>query len=515
MCVRNHAGHDTTCRGETTDDGFTKLDGQQALGQTRHLTLLSMPPLPLRHHVSAVLLAALALAGCASLSAPASDAQAGVAVPAGWSAGAGTREPAALADWWQRFGDPVLAGLVRDAQAANTDIESARAALRQARALAQVQAAAGLTVDASGSAQRGRSASQSATNSFGVGIDASWEPDVFGGRRASTRAAELDASASAASLGDVQVSVAAEVALNYMTLRATETRLAIALDNLASQQETLQITQWRVQAGLATSLEAEQARAAAEQTRAQSQSLATSAQQSRHALALLTGRSADALVLPAGTIPQAGGELALAFPAETLRQRPDVRAAEFDALAAAQRVVRADADRYPSLRLSGSLGLSALTLSGLTGPGAVASAILASVAWPVVDGGAASAQLRAQQAAYDQARARHRAAVLTALKDVEDALVALRGDRERLATLRSAAEAAGNAALLARQRYSSGLVDFQIVLETQRSQLSAQDGVASAEAAVASDHVRLYKALGGGWQPDTATAAAESSPVTP
>lgn len=474
-----------------------------------------MPSTPLARHASTLLMATLALAGCASLPVPATDARAGVVVPAGWSAGAGSREAGPAADWWQGFGDAALTGLVREALAANTDIESARAGLRQARALADVQGAAGASIGLSGSAQRSRSVSQPATNSWRAGFDASWEPDVFGGRRAATRAAELDVDASAATLGDVQVSVAAEVALNYVTLRATEARLAIALDNLASQQETLQITRWRVQAGLATSLEAEQARAAAEQTRAQSQSLATSAQQSRHALALLTGRSVDALALPAGPIPQAGSTLALAFPAETLRQRPDVRAAEYDAQSAAQRVAQADAGRYPSFRLSGSLGLAALTLSGLTGPGAVASAILASVSWPVYDGGAANAQLRAQQAAYDQARARHRAAVLTALKDVEDALVALRGDRERLETLRAAAEAADNAALLARQRYASGLVDFQTVLETQRSQLSAQDSVASAQAAVASDHVRLYKALGGGWQPDGASAAAEPpSPVT-
>ena len=123
---------------------------------------------------------------------------------------------------------------------------------------------------------------------------------------------------------------------------------------------------------------------------------------------------------------------------------------------------------------------------------------------PLFDGGACAAQVRAQQAALEQAHAGYQAAVLTALKDVEDALVALRGDRERLARLQQAAEAAGNAALLARQRYSSGLVDFQTVLETQRTQLSTQDSVASAGADLSADHVRLYKALGGGWQPGSA-----------
>ena len=119
---------------------------------------------------------------------------------------------------------------------------------------------------------------------------------------------------------------------------------------------------------------------------------------------------------------------------------------------------------------------------------------------PRFDGGAARARVRAQDAALEQARSAYQATVLGALKEVENALVALRGDRERLARLRNAADAAGNAALLAQQRYASGLIDFQVVLETQRTLLSTQDSVASTAASVATDHVRLYKALGGGWQ---------------
>lgn len=454
------------------------------------------------------LVAALLLAGCASLTPPAVDSSAGVNAPAQWnnaaSARAATDLPAdSLADWWQRFGDTELSRLVADALAANTDVASARAALRQARALRDVeQAQAGPRLDASGSAQRSRSNGASASNSFRAGFDASWEPDVFGGNRAGVAASEADVQASTASLGDVQVSVAAEVALAYLTLRGSEARLAIARDNLASQQDTAQIAQWRVQAGLATSIESEQARASVEQTRAQIPSLQKAIAQSRHQLALLTGRTIGELQLAASNeVPQPASDLALAFPADTLRQRADVRAAEARVSAAAQRIVQADAARYPSFSLSGSLGLQALTLSGLTGGGAVASALLASVSLPIFDGGAAKAQTAAQQAAYDQAREAHRSAVLVALKDVEDALVALQRDRERLATLQQAAEAAGNAALLARQRYGSGLVDFQTVLETQRSQLSAQDSVAASRVDVATDHVRLYKALGGGWTP--------------
>ena len=144
----------------------------------------------------------------------------------------------------------------------------------------------------------------------------------------------------------------------------------------------------------------------------------------------------------------------------------------------------------------------AATLGGLANHASLVSALLASVSLPLFDGGAATAQVRAQQAALEQAHITYRATVLTALTDVEDALVALRGDRERLAHLVLAATAADNAALLARQRYSSGLIDFQTVLETQRTRLSTQDSVVSANASLGADHVRLYKALGGGWRPD-------------
>jgi outer membrane protein TolC len=155
-----------------------------------------------------------------------------------------------------------------------------------------------------------------------------------------------------------------------------------------------------------------------------------------------------------------------------------------------------------------------LTLGSLTSGASVVSSLLGSISLPLFDGGAARAQVRAQEASLDQARASYQSAVLTALKDVEDALVALRNDRTRLATLQKAAEAAQNAALLARQRYASGVIDFQTVLETQRTALNTQDSVATTSADLHADHVRLYKALGGGWQPqiDNSNATAGVPP---
>lgn len=174
-------------------------------------------------------------------------------------------------------------------------------------------------------------AGRTTSNSFQAGLDANWELDFFGANRSALNASEATARASAASLGDVQVSVAAEVALSYITLRNAQARLTIANDNLASQQETLQITQWREQAGLVTALETEQARAAAEQTAALAPALQTGIEQASHALAVLVGRPPAALTVllsDVAPVPQPDGDLALRMPAETLRQRADVRSAE-------------------------------------------------------------------------------------------------------------------------------------------------------------------------------------------
>lgn len=453
-------------------------------------------------------LAAL-LTGCASWS-PTTQELPTVPVPMLWSTAAtsatsANAAPAAntLAQWWQKFNDPLLGTLVEEALQANTSIRTAQAALQQSRALRDIRTAGMLPgISASGAVQRSKSANMDASNSFRAGLDASWEPDIFGGNRSTLNAGEADAQVSEASLADVQVSIAAEVALAYIQLRGQQAQLLIARNNLVSQQETLQITDWRTQAGLVSSLELEQARAASEQTHAQIPALEAGIARTRHSLAILTGRAPDtllALISSPLPVPQASDDLALSIPAQTLRQRPDVRAAEYRISAALARVDAADAARYPSFSIGGSLGLNALTLGALTNGASLTAALLGSISVPLFDGGAAKAQVRAQEAALAQARIGYQSVVLTALKDVEDALVTLQGDRARLGHLQSAAVAAENAALLAQNRYTSGLIDFQTVLQTQRTLLTAQDSVASTTADISTDHVRLYKALGGGW----------------
>lgn len=471
------------------------------------------PIRPRRWPVAIAVAVAVWLTACTSVPAPVAT-RMPPELPTQWSAGearAGTSTTELVA-WWRRFDDPALAALIATALDANPSVTGAQAALRQARALAEVQRAGlGPVLSASGSAQHSRSDGGDASNAFKAGVSASWEVDVFGGNRAAADASDADARASAASLGGVQVSLAAEVATRYIDLRGLQARLAMARSNLATQVETLQITRWRAQAGLVSSLDVEQAVSAAEQTRAQIPALQTSLGQALNALAVLTGQAPGTLgtsLDDEAPIPAAPAGLALAFPAETLRQRPDVRAAELKVQSAASRVAVADAARHPSFGLSGSLGLSALTLGSLIDGASLLRSLLASVSAPLFDGGAARAQLRAQEAALDQARASYRDTVLTALQDAEDALVAIRGDRERLGRLQAAASAAANAEWLARQRYRSGLVDFTTVLGTQRTLLSTQDSVASAQASLSARHVQLYRALGGGWTPDAEAAAA-------
>lgn len=220
---------------------------------------------------------------------------------------------------------------------------------------------------------------------------------------------------------------------------------------------------------------------------------------------ILTGQAPAALesaLREAKPLPVAPENLAMTLPADTLRQRPDVRVQEQKVIAAVANLSAQERANFLSLRLSGSLGLSAATFAALGTSGAtLATSIASSLSQTLFDGGANSARVQERQAAVEIARINYRATVLTAPQEVEDALVQLQGDKERVVQLQVAQEAARNAQLLANQRYSSGLVDFQTVLDTQRTLLSSQDSVATAQAAISTDYVRLYKAAAGSrWQ---------------
>lgn len=407
------------------------------------------------------------------------------------------------ATWWNDFHDPLLAELIDRAMLANPSILSSQAALQQARALRDANLAANrLNLAVSGSVQRNTADEGPSSVVFRGGLDASWELDVFGANRSAVANSEAELQASIANLRDMQLSMTAEVVLAYIQLRGLQAQLEIARHNLSSQQETLQITVWRAQAGLVTSLEVEQAKTAESQSAAQLPALQTSLDKARHSLAVLTGQTPNELeaeLQAAGPIPQIDAQVANVIPADSLRQRADVRAAEARITAALAAVDEAQKARLPRFRLGGSLGMTALTLAGFNNGAALASQILGAVAMPILDGGASKARVRVQQAGLEQSRAAYQNTMLTALKEVEDALISLRNDRERLGYLQQAASSADNAALLAQNSYNSGLVDYQTVLQTQRTLLVTQVSVANVQTDLSSGHVRLIKAMGGGW----------------
>jgi NodT family efflux transporter outer membrane factor (OMF) lipoprotein len=467
------------------------------------------------------MLASLGLAGCAAVG---PDYQAPTpAVPAGWNRTGTVTSPVTLAAapgdlslWWQRLNAPLLSALIDEALRANLDLRSAQARLREARARYDVAASGRYpSVTASGSARRIRSSEEigsgATQNLFGAGFDASWELDVFGGVRRSVEASGADQDSAQASLEDTRVSLVAEVALNYVDVLTLQIRLGIARASLARQSETLQLTEWRAQAGLVSSQDVEQARSSREQTRALIPSLQTSLAEAEHRLDILLGQapgSVHARLAAAADLPTVPGQVAVGIPADTLRQRPDVRAAERRLAAETARVGVAEAARYPAFNLSGSIGLEALTFGGLGDSGAGTSSLLAGFTAPIFDAGRLKSQVEVQDAVREQALVAYEQSVLTALQDVENALVAFARSLEREEALANAVEAARIAALLARQRYSTGLVDFQSVLDTERSMLVVEDSLASTHADGVLALIRLYKALGGGWSPQAETRPA-------
>lgn len=439
-------------------------------------------------------------------------------VPSQWSGEltGGASERLEVADWWQHLGDQQLTSLVARALDASPDVAAARARLREARAqrgLAGAELWPSVMLGASG--QYIDSSADSGTGDdqefYSAGFDASWEPDLFGGRRRALEAASADVEAATASLHDVHVTLAAEVARTYVELRSAQARIAIARANLASQSETLDLARWRMEAGLASSVDFEQARTNAEQTRASIPTLETSRAQTEHRLAILLGVAPTALSdeLTAGApIPSIAKPLTTGIPADVLRQRPDVVAAERTLAAESARVGEATAAKYPSLSLSGSLGPEALTIGALTSGSSIAAGVAGSLAQTIFDAGRIASRIEARDAIQEQALAEYRATVLTALEDVENALVALVMTRERSAALARGVGSARSAALLARHQYEAGLIDFQTVLDTERTVLTVEDDLTTAQANGTIAVIQLYKALGGGWP---ATDGAASS----
>ena len=450
-----------------------------------------------------LLIATTSLASCAVGPNYAPVSAGNMGVPESYSGGTGTAlNDSELASWWTRFSDPTLNALVEQAITANLDITQAESRLRQARE-ASIQAGAELLPSASASARGGRNilSPGNDSSSYSLGIDASWQADLFGGARRSVEAARADEAASGYDLASVRIAIIAETVTNYIDLRLAQEQLAIAQSTARYQRDNYDIARWRVQAGLASSLDEQQARTQLAQTEATIPDNEASIRNALNRIAVLTGQApgaATAALEPAGAIPTPPSNVATGFPADTLRQRPDVRSAERSLAAATARIGVARAQLLPSLDITGTIGTSALSPGGLLD--IVTGSLFAGLSQLLFDGGAAASRVRAQEAAVDGAFAAYRQTVLTSLEDVENALVAISTSDRRAEQYDIAHEAANNSAILARLQYQSGLTDFQTLSSVETSLLSASNSLASTRAARARAVVQLYNALGGGWQ---------------
>lgn len=420
-------------------------------------------------------------------------------------------QPQVLASWWTTLADPDLSRLMEKAAAGNLDLKVADARLREARARRGV-ARAGFypSVDASASATFTRSDAQDAparnTRLYSAGFDAGWEFDIFGGVRREVEAADADIDAQSEALNATMVSLLAETALNYVDVRTYQARLASVEANINAQAEIYDLTRQRFQAGLDDELSVQQAAANLESSRAQVPGLEAGLAEAKNRIAVLLGKQPGAVdkeLEASKPIPLAPADIAVGVPADVLRQRPDVRRAERQLAAQTARIGVAKADLYPRFRLSGSIGLDALSL---TNPVSAATSVLSGgprIAWRIFDAGAVRRNIEAQTAVQEQYLVAYESAVNSALEEVENSLTAYAKELQRRKSLTAAAESAKQADELARMKYQAGLVDFRYVLDSQRTLISLQDQLAQSAGNVTANLVRLYKSLGGGWTPMT------------
>jgi NodT family efflux transporter outer membrane factor (OMF) lipoprotein len=414
-----------------------------------------------------------------------------------------------LGDWWETLEDPTLSQIIKRAVKGNLDLKLAQSRIREERARRGIAKAGRFpTVDATGSTTRQQTSKESGlgqtNNLHSTGFDASWEVDLFGGIQRSIESAEATVAARQEELNDTLVTLVAEAALNYVEIRTFQSRLKAAEKNLKSQEDTLQIVKDRLASGLTTSLTLEQANYNLESTKSEIPTLKIGIEQGKNGLAVLLGEFPGGLKQELDSykaVPVLPIEVAIGVPADLLRRRPDIRRTERELAAQTARVGVATADLYPKLTLFGSVGLESLSAASLfTGP-AAAFSIGPKITWNVFDAGRIRQNIEIEDEKQEQSLIQYELSVLTAVKDVENALIDYAQEQVRRKSLIKTSQAANRAVELARELYAAGLSDFLGVLEAERSLFQFQDQLAASEGSVVSNLIRLYKSLGGGWKP--------------
>jgi NodT family efflux transporter outer membrane factor (OMF) lipoprotein len=458
--------------------------------------------------IAIILLIILSLTACITVGPdyrpPAAD------IPEKWQTGLSEKlspgtDPATLVSWWNSFDDPVLGDLIKRAVANNLSLKEAFTRLNEARLRRGITRADQYpTVSSSASASRSHS-SKGSNEMYQAGIDSSWEIDLFGGIRRSIEASDADLESANASLNDVLVSLTAEVATNYVNLRLYQAEMDVTISNLKAQEETYEIVSWRFRAGLVTELDLKKSEYTLEQTRSQIPALQSRIDQAQNRIAVLLGVNPGMMkeelskVKPVPVLKEA---IKTGIPADLLRQRPDLKKAERDLAAQTARIGAAVSDLYPKITLSGSIKVNSSSIGSLIDSGSLTSSIGPSISWPVFRAGAIKKNIEIQSTMAERSLIQYKSLVLSAVEEVENALASCMYEKMKEASLKKALDAATMAFDLSKMQYSSGLVDFQVLLEAQRTLLSLQDQVTQNEGQIILNFITLYKTLGGGWSPD-------------
>jgi outer membrane protein, multidrug efflux system len=445
------------------------------------------------------------------------------------AAGDSAAQAAPLADhdqaFWQSFNDPELTKLVERALNANNDLRTALANYDRSNALLrEAKFDRYPTVTANGEAGHQRFSKDQAfgaplaernTYTFSLASNATWELDLFGRVRRNVEAARAETAASEADFNALQVAIVGQVASTYVDLRGTQERLRVARENTENQQETLQIVQKRLDAGRGSDFDIARSREQVESTMARVPALEARIAVDEHRLAVLTGNQPGSLtgLDKPEPLPELPAAIDPGTPANLLRRRPDVAAAEHRLHAATARVGVATADLFPRLSIAGLIGTQAFAASSLFSADSQTSLIAFGVDWSFLDVGRVRARIVASRADAAGMLAQYQQTVLIALEDTENALVLYARTQSEDEHLERAAKESAEAARLARIRYQEGLIDLFEVLDAERQLLQAQDAFADGRTRSASAAVSLYRALAGGWpqtkiaDPSTQSAA--------
>ncbi len=444
-------------------------------------------------------------------------------MPSGWAGispesatqpSAATTTPAELTVWWQVFNDPLLSKLVDQSLQANLTLQNAKAALRQAQAQRGVEVGGLLpTVNVPLSYQRaangGKGLGAGPHNVYSTGVNAALNVDVFGGIRRSIEVDDANILAAMDNIRDVQVLISAEVAADYVSVRSFQQQIIVAQRNLVAQRHTADITRQKLAAGFVSSLDVANADAQVATTESTIPSLQIGERQNIYAISVLLGRPPADLVTelsidePLPTVP---ARIPVGLPSELLRRRPDIRQAEDKLHAATAQIGVATANLFPQFSLTGNLNWNAFDASKWFNPINRSWGFGPSMSWAIFQGGSVLASIEVDKALRDESFLTYQQTVLTALQDVENALIAFTKEQEHLKSLSDAVVANQKATDVSMQLYAQGQTDFLNVLNAQRSLFVSEAALVQSQQAVATDLISLYQALGGGWDQPGSTS---------